>query len=109
MQTKDLEALLKTASDELDTSREVIEHLVDQVQKLQHQVAARDVAVKLASLGQLPAADLADKVAELENKSADDVRLDEKVAEHLSGFRPSHGLQAGSEGRATSALSFLES
>lgn len=102
---EDLQGLLKEASDQLRTAQEVIYELARQNQELGHRVEAQGLALKLASTGQVPAADLPEKVAELEQKSGEDLELESKLAS-MAG--PSHRLhETGGLSAVTGALDFL--
>ena len=105
MSQVELETLLKTASVDLHTAQEVIIQLAQRNEELEHGVQARDLAIKLASSGQVPMADLSEKVAELSEKTNEDLELEEKVASMVGG--PSHSLHQSVEAKGSSALEFL--
>jgi len=102
---QEIAGLAKTASDQLRTSQEVIYELAGQNQEMVHALRARDLAIDMASSGQIAMADLPEKVAELVQLSEDDLELQEKVASYAG---PSHTLteQNGTTDQA-SAMSFL--
>lgn len=104
--TKNLRDLLKTASHDLRASRDVIEAMADRIQELEHQQQATEVALKLASLGQVQASELSEKVAELCAKSGEELELEAKVASYQGSSGHSLHSQKTAEG-GTSALSFL--
>ena len=101
----ELSVLLKTASDQLQTGQEVISQLAQRIQDLEHGIQARDLGIKLASTGQVPMADLPEKVAELQGKTEEDLELEEKVASMTGG--PGHSLHHSMENQSSSALDFL--
>lgn len=68
------------AAGQLRDAQEIIYQLATTKQELEHKLAARDIAIKQASSGQVPLADLPDKVAELESKTDDDLVTEEKLA-----------------------------
>jgi hypothetical protein len=104
---EELRGLLKTAGDRLKLAQEVIYGLAEQNQGLQHGISARDTAIKLASQGAISPADLSEKVAEFQEKTAEDLELENKVADYrgVSG----HSLHSSSQAETTSAMSFLQS
>lgn len=103
--TEELQGLLKVASDQLRTAQEVIYELARQNQELSHQKEAQALALKLASTGQVPAAELPEKVAELEQKTDEDLELESKLASMTGPVHSLHNL--GSPDVATGALDFL--
>ena len=69
------------------------------------QVNAQDLAIKLASQGQVPADELSEKVAELADKSTEDLELEEKLASYTTG--QGHKLHEQGGQVLTGALDFL--
>ena len=112
MNQEEIAGQLKTASEQLRTSQEVIVEQAHQIQDLQHALQSRDLAIKLASAGHLHVADLPEKVAELESKDEAELELEEKVASmHEGAAGPGHVLanqtSHGSGAAATDAMSFI--
>jgi hypothetical protein len=98
----EVRGLLKQASDQLGVSQEVIGELAGQVQDLQHKLQARDLVIKLASTGAVPNVELSEKVAEFEQKTDEDLVLEEKVASHTMGL--SHSLHTGGVAQGTTGI-----
>jgi len=108
---EEVRGLLKVAGEQLRVSQEVIGQLAAQNEDLAHQVAARDLTIKLASAGRLPMGEMPEKVAELEQKSDQDLQLEQKLADMQEDRGHTLHRQPGAQGQdhGTGLMSFLQS
>jgi gas vesicle protein len=105
--TEELRTLLKTAGDELRAAAEVTAELSAENERLAHLVQAQGLAIKLASTGHVQASELSEKVAEYQNKSEDDLRMEEKVASYVDQGHRLTGAPGG-QPQKTGPLAFIQ-
>jgi hypothetical protein len=105
MKAKEFRALLKEAGQDLQTASEVIYQLAEQTNELNHKVACRDFAVKLASEGYITTDHIPSKIQELEKLSSEEL---EKEIRLFSQQGPSHTTTKIASGEGgTTVMDFI--
>jgi len=105
MTSKALNTLLHKAAEQVQTAQEVLVAMAQQNDDLRRQVGAMGLTIKLASAGQIPLHDLAEKVAEFQEKTAEELELEAKVAERSTP--PGHSLGIGANYAASQTMTSL--